>query len=114
MQTFNLTAVAAIVLALTCCSPAEDDSKTEGESDAHAPERSPFDPITEADLDPLSNEEIWELGVARLGWSPDGAPQGWGRDDFIQRFLEDEKIKDFHDGLLDDALRYESRGYDKD
>lgn len=51
----------------------------------------------EARLAEMTREEIWALGVRHLYWRPVAAPADWTKEELIERFLVDERFKDFRD-----------------
>ena len=54
-----------------------------------------FDP----ELESLSAEQIWMLGVERFGWDPDGFSEDESRSEIVARFVQDKRIEHYNDKL---------------
>ncbi len=103
-----------LALNISSCSPPAHNHDLDPGTGAEKPERSTRsvaelirrEHVTEADLESLANEDIWELGILRFAWSPGELPDDWSRNFLIASFLEDEGIKDHGHGLGYDELGY--------
>jgi len=69
--------------------------------------------VTSEALESMTLEQIFQLGVRRLHWDPDGPPEGVPKAKLIEWYLEDEEIKDWgHWGYFGmDARSLEDQGY---
>ena len=120
MRTSSSAAVVWLAVSISCCTPAPHDHDDATSTEKHEqvarsmPELALIERISEAELDPLTDDDIWELAILRFAWNPSELPQDWSRDDLVKAFLEDERIKDYEDGIGYGELGYDGLEYEEE
>ncbi len=90
----------AAALALLCGCSSETTTGTLEPEPAEVSSESEFVtvfPLGAEELQELSREEIWTLGVQQLRWLPEEPPEKWTKEMMIERFSVDAKYWDWTD-----------------